>query len=61
MFPTKKQAGNPTEVGPGDVRRGADVLHMGEIQDNRNEADEYEVGASDDAEKKCSLAKFGTP
>ena len=31
VFPTKKQACNPTEEGPGDVLRGADVLHMCEI------------------------------
>lgn len=56
---TKKQACNPAEVGPGDVFRRANVLHMCKIQDDGHKADENKVGASDDAQKECSLSKFG--
>lgn len=59
-FHTKKQACNPTEVGPGDVFRRANVLHLCKIQDDRHKADENEVGASNDAQEECSLSKFGT-
>lgn len=59
-FRTKKQACHPTEVGPGDVCKWANVLHMCKIQDDRHEANENKVGASNDAEKECSLSKFGT-
>ena len=52
-FHTKQQACDPTEVGPGDVFRRAEVLHVGEIQDDRHEADEDEVGAPHDAQKEC--------
>lgn len=33
---------------------------MCEIQDDRHEADEDKVGASDNAQKECSLSKFST-
>lgn len=46
---TEKQARNPAEVHPGDVRRRADVLHPRKIEDDRHAADEHKVGASDDA------------
>lgn len=58
-FHTKKQACHPTEVGPGEVLRRANVLHACEIQDDRHEADEDKVGASDDAQKERGLSKFG--
>lgn len=60
IIPTKKQACNPAEVGPGDVSRRANVLHVCKIQDDRHKADENKVGASNDAQKECSLPKFGT-
>lgn len=60
IIPTKKQACDPAEVGPGDVSGRANVLHVCKIQDDRHKADENKVGASDDAQKECSLPKFGT-
>lgn len=57
---TKLQACDPTEVGPGDVCERADVLHVCKIQDDRHEADENKVGASNDAQKERGLSKFGT-
>lgn len=57
---TKKQACDPTEVRPGDVRRRADVLHPRKIEDDRHAADKHKVGASDDAQEECSLPEFGT-
>lgn len=57
---TKKQPCNPTEVGPGDVFRRANVFHVCKIQDDWHEADENKVGTSNDAQKECSLSKFGT-
>lgn len=60
IAPTKKQPCNPAKVGPGDVRRRADVLHARKIQDDRHKADKNKVGASHDAEKERSLPEFGT-
>lgn len=60
IFPTKKQACNSTEIGPGDVFRRADVLHLCKIQDDRYKAEENKIGASNDAQKECSLSEFGT-
>lgn len=59
-FHTKQQSCNPTEVGPGDVSRWADVLHMCKIQDDWHKAEENKVGAPNNAQKECSLSKFGT-
>ena len=59
-FHTEQQACNPTEVGPGDVCRRANVLHACKIQDDRHETDENKVGAADDAQKECRLSEFGT-
>lgn len=57
---TEKQACNPAEVHPGDVRWRADVLHPRKIEDDRHAADEHKVGATDDAQEECSLPEFGT-
>lgn len=57
---TKKQACYSTDVSPGDVCGWADVLHACKIQDDWHEADENKVGASNKAQKECSLSKFGT-
>lgn len=59
-FRTKHQACNPAEASPGDLSRWVNVLHVSEIQDERHEADENKVGASNDAKKECSLSEFGT-
>lgn len=59
-FRTKKQACDPTEIGPGDVFKWANVLHTCKIENHWHKADENEVGASNNAQKERSLSKFGT-
>lgn len=59
-FHTKKQACHPTEIDPGDVCKGANVLHVCKIQDHWHKAEENKVGASNNAQEERGLSELGT-